>query len=217
MTKSQAMFVCRRAPVFSLLAAAMIVSACQQTSDQQRQLYAFGTIVTLRFSGASDDQINTAVAALERKYVILDVDWYPWVKPGSNLAGKLFEVNESIANGRALEVDPELASLIRRASDIEQLSDGRFNPATGRLTRLWGLVDPSTPPNVLPDPASIRTLLDAGMNTQSLHWDGDTLSSSSQEIELDLGGIANDWVFERKQASRLFFGSNCNPVCCLCW
>lgn len=192
----QATFVRRSELVFCLVAATFIVGACQRIPDQQRQLYAFGTIVTLRFSGASNDQINTAVSELERKYVILDVDWYPWIKPGATRGGNLFALNESIANGQSLEVDPDLARLIRRASEMEQLSAGRFTAATGSLTRLWGLVDPANPPNTLPDPATIQRLLDAGMHTRSLHWEGNTLSSSSREIELDLGGIAKGAILK---------------------
>lgn len=185
--------VCKQASVLML---AFMVGACSQAPDQQRQLYAFGTVVTLRFSGASSDQIGAAVSALERKYAILDVDWYPWVKPGLTLGGKLFALNAGIANGQTLEVDPALARLIRRASEIEQLSAGRFNAATGSLTRLWGLVDPSAPPNTLPNPASIQYLLDTGMDTRLLHWEGNTLSSSSRSIELDLGGIAKGAILK---------------------
>lgn len=193
MTKMLPGSVCKSAAV---LVVAMIVSACTQAPDQQRQLYAFGTLVTLRFSGASNEQINAAVSALEHKYTVLDVDWYPWIKPGSTQGGKLFELNASIASGQTLQVDPDLAHLIRRASEIEQLSGGRFSAATGSLTRLWGLVDPGTPPDTLPNPASIQSLLDAGMHTRTLHWQGNTLSSDSRAIELDLGGIAKGALLE---------------------
>jgi len=87
-------------------------------------------------------------------------------------------------------VDPQLAALIRRASEIEQLSGGLFSPATARLTQLWGLDNLMNPPASVPRAEEIQALLSAGIDTRSLHWNGDTLKSTSRDIALDLGGIA---------------------------
>jgi len=176
--------------VFCLVIAAILASACENSTDRQRQLYAFGTIVTLRTYGASEQQLDDATTALEQRYRIIDLDWYPWIKQDSLRTGKLFDLNKAIARGQAVAVDPQLAALIRRASAIEQLSGGLFSPATAGLTRLWGLHNLAEPRASLPRPEEIQALLNAGINTRPLHWNGDTLDSTSTEVALDLGGIA---------------------------
>ncbi len=130
------------------------------------------------------------MSALEQKYSAVDVDWYPWPKSDSSAHGELIEINQAIANGDTILVEPTLAALIRRASTLEEESDGLFNPATGGLTRLWGLNDMANTPDALPDPADIQAWLDARISTRSLQWRGDSLTSSSRDIVLDLGGIA---------------------------
>jgi len=172
------------------IAIAIFFAACQPAEIETRKLFAFGTIVTLQFPDASNEQIDAAVNEVEYEFMILDIDWYPWVKPQTQMAGKLFGVNKGIANGWTMDVDPPLAELIRRASEIERLSGGRFNAATGRLSRLWGLADPTNPPDALPKSTDIEALLDAGISSRFLDWDGNTLSSRSRDIEIDLGGIA---------------------------
>jgi FAD:protein FMN transferase len=180
--------------VFCLVIAAALSSACENSTDRQRRLYAFGTIVTLRTYGASDQQLDDATTALEQRYRIIDLDWYPWIKQDSLRTGELFDLNEAIARGQAVTVDPQLATLIRRATEIEQLSGGLFSPATAGLSRLWGFDNVTEPPASLPHPEEIQALLNAGINTRPLHWNGDTLESSSNAIALDLGGIAKGAV-----------------------
>lgn len=179
-----------KSSVSSLLAAAILCSACESSVDRERTLFAFGTIITLRAYQTSDQQFDSAVSALERKYSVVDVNWYPWPKSDSSPRGDLREINQAIANGDTILVEPSLAALIRRASKLEAQSDGLFNPATGELTRLWGLHDLANTPASLPDPTDIQALLDAGISTRSLQWRGNFLSSSSHNIALDLGGIA---------------------------
>ena len=173
-----------------LIVAALLCSACDRKGHQQRQFYAFGTIVTLHTYGTSTREADKAVAALEPYYQTIDNDWYPWARQGSAAAGELVAVNEAIAGGRVQKVSPRLAALIKRATEIEQLSAGLFSPASGRLTLLWGLDDLAEAPASLPDPDAISALLNANLSTSALNWDGNNLQSSSQDILLDLGGIA---------------------------
>ena len=51
-----------------LIVAAVLCSACDRKGHQQRQFYAFGTIVTLHTYGTSTSEADKAVAALEPYY-----------------------------------------------------------------------------------------------------------------------------------------------------
>ncbi len=185
-----------KSSVACLLAAALLCGGCEQLAEREQTLFAFGTIITVRAYQTSSERFAHAIVALEQEYSVVDIDWYPWAKNDSSPGGELVAVNQAIAAGRSILVEPSLAALIRRASALERLSNGLFNPATGGLTRLWGLDDLLNSPESLPDPVKIQALLDAGVNTRSLQWHGDTLSSASRDITLDLGGIAKGAILE---------------------
>lgn len=183
MNKSRLVAIC-------LMLAAVFCSACEQRGHQQRQLYAFGTIVTLHTYGATASETDAAVAALAPRYRSIDRDWYPWAKQGVPPAGELVAINAAIAHGRPLQVTPQLAALIRRAAEMEQLSAGLFSPASGLLTELWGLDDIADAPATLPKTDDIDALLSANLSMSALSWDGNLLRSTSRLLLLDLGGIA---------------------------
>jgi thiamine biosynthesis lipoprotein len=118
-------------------------------------------------------------------------NWYPW-RPG-----ELQAMNESIAEMRLpIDVSPRLATVIRRAAEIEILSVGRFNAGLGHLTELWGLHDVTNPPASVPNPAEIRVLIGGGVGAAILRWDGDRIMGGRTDQMLDLGGIAKGAILE---------------------
>ena len=101
----------------------------------------------------------------------------------------LYEVI-TLAAGRTVDVSPDLGDLIRRSVDLEQRTGGRFNPAIGRLTELWGFNDLLQPDWRPPSPAAVAALVDAGLSGEQLYWQDESLGSRSTAVMLDLGGIA---------------------------
>jgi thiamine biosynthesis lipoprotein len=170
--------------------AVLLVAACSERPPNTQRLYAFGTIVTLRYFDMSSDDARAATAALEQRFRVLDVDWYPWKKSDSAESGELFRINQAIANAESIVVEATLARLIRRGTEIEIQSGGRFTVASGSLSRIWGLVQLDEANAARPDVDALAALLSDGVHSRHLHWQGDQLSSNSMRIEIDLGGIA---------------------------
>jgi len=181
---------------FAAVCLLLALAACDRGAPETRQLYAFGTVVSLKMYGVGSEQADAAVADLETEFRRIDANWYPWRKSGTGTPGSLVAVNDAIAAGRSIEVDPQLADLIRRAAEIEKLTDGRFNAAAGRLSELWGFDDLSTEPPGLPDAADIDALLQSGISTTYLDWDGNRLSSRSRAVKIDPGGIAKGAILQ---------------------
>lgn len=168
-----------------------------ETRDFSHQFYAFGTLVTIDFFGATSGSNDTAIAAVESRMRDIDLNWYPWrSRPGQAL-GELERINAAIAAGQSIEVSPVLAELLRRAALLEQASGGRFNPAIGHLTELWGFNDVASPRTSPPDERDIQKWLSASVSTGSLEWDGDRLRSKSADVMLDLGAIAKGSILEQ--------------------
>jgi thiamine biosynthesis lipoprotein len=181
-----------------LTLACLLCFGCDSaTEDFRHQFYAFGTLVTIDFFDTRPQSNVAAMAAIEARIRELDRNWYPWRKHSDEPLGELQRINAAIAAGQAIEVSPMLAELVRRATDLEQLSGGRFNPAIGRLTELWGFHDLASLRASPPDEAEIRKWLSTSASSDSLEWIGNELRSNSPDVMLDLGGIAKGSILEQ--------------------
>ena len=175
-----------------LIIALILCIGCEADSrDFRHQFYSFGTLVTIDFFDVRPASNAAAISAIESRTKDIDANWYPWRK------GELQEINSAIARRQPIEVSPLLADLLRRSAALERLSGGRFNPALGRLTELWGFDDMTMLRTSLPGDFEIRKWLSLGASSRDLEWDGDLLRSRSPRIMLDLGGIAKGSILEQ--------------------
>ena len=180
---------CRAAIIFAGL---VLCIGCDAGSrDFRHQFYSLGTLVTIDFFDASPQSNAAAISAIETRIKDIDANWYPWHK------GELQQINMAIASRRSIEVSPALAGLLRRSVTLERQSGGRFNPALGRLTELWGFHDMAMPRTSPPDEFEIRKWLSLDVSSRHLDWDGNLLRSNSPRIMLDLGGVAKGAILEQ--------------------
>ncbi len=185
-----------RAAIFSL--AFFLGFGCESESqDFRHQFYAFGTVVTIDFFDVSPASNADAIAVIGSRIKDIDTNWYPWRKLSGKPHGELQRINAAIARRQAIEVSPLLAELLRRSATLEQKSGGRFNPAIGRLTELWGFHDSTKLRTTPPDDFEVRKWLSLSVSSSSLEWDGNWLRSNSPRVMLDLGGIAKGSILEQ--------------------
>ena len=179
-----------RAATFTL--AIIVCFGCGPESQNFRhQFHAFGTLVTIDLFDASPDSNAAAIAVIELRMKEIDRDWYPWRE------GELQRINAAIARRQSIQVSPLLAELLRRSATLELRSGGRFNPAIGSLTELWGFHDTAEIRTSPPGDFAIQKWLSLGVSSGSLEWDGDLLRSTSPRVMLDLGGIAKGSILEQ--------------------
>jgi len=182
--------VTKRAAIFVL--ALIVCFGCESESqDFRHQFHAFGTLVTIDLFGVSPDSNAAAISVIELRIKELDTNWYPWRE------GELQRINAAIARHQSIEVSPLLAELLRRSQTLERRSGGRFNPAIGRLTELWGFHDLANLTTSPPDDFAVRKWLSLAASSASLEWNGDLLRSQSSRIMLDLGGIAKGSILDQ--------------------
>jgi thiamine biosynthesis lipoprotein len=175
----------------SIILTLLAASCGEARRDNQLDFYALGTEVTVSLFDVSDAQATRATDALQSMFADVGHNWYPW------LPGELQAMNESLAKMRLpIDVSPRLATVIRRAAEIEILSVGRFNAGLGNLTELWGLHDVTNPPTTLPDPSEIEARIKGGVGAELLDWDGDQIVSGHTFLMIDLGGIAKGAILE---------------------
>jgi thiamine biosynthesis lipoprotein len=83
-------------------------------------------------------------------------------------------------------------------SDITKLSNqskGTFNPAIGKLVKLWGFHrDEFTPQNI--EPNKINALVAKNPKMSDISIDGNHISSANPAVQLDLGGYAKGYALD---------------------
>ncbi len=179
----------QRALSSTVIVVLVLLAACAPTDKNHNvQLQALGTLVTLRYYDTDEATAEAATDALERLYRDFGRDWYPWYEPADR--SELVRINQALARGESAMASEELASLLKRATDLEARSGGLFNVALGALTQLWGFHEPLQHDWRPPPDAAIETVLASSPGAGQLQWAGLRLTSSNRAIVIDPGGIA---------------------------
>lgn len=175
----------------------LALAACSSPEpDSRHQWLLFGTIVTLTTYGEQPETADNAAAAIFDRFTIIDQNWYPWPTERGPAGGELSNINRAIANGQTIIVSEATAQLLKRATELEALSNGLFNPAIGKLSKLWGFADPVAQWSGPPAADAIEKLLATSPSTRQLQWKGNQLGSDSPDIVLDPGGIAKGAILQ---------------------
>lgn len=171
--------------------------ACSSPEPVSRhQWLIFGTIVTLTTYGETPETADAAASAIFDRLTMIDQNWYPWPTERGPASGELPNINQAIANGQAIMVSDATAQLLQRATELEALSNGLFNPAIGQLSKLWGFADPVGQWSGPPAADAIEALLATSPSTRQLQWQGNQLRSNSPDVVLDPGGIAKGAIVQ---------------------
>ncbi|HHJ17793.1 MAG TPA: FAD:protein FMN transferase [Gammaproteobacteria bacterium] len=171
-----------------LLLGLLAVSGCGQPEPQtyRQQLFAFGTLIDITLYDVDATQAREAIQAIDAMYQRQHRDWHAWQK------GQLTALNQAIADGQSMAIDPALITLLRMGQRFERDSGGLFNPAIGKLLQLWGFQrdEVQGPP---PPAQAIEKLLAAAPSSLQLHIEGTTVSSDNPAVQLDFGGFAKGY------------------------
>lgn len=184
-------------PKALLLLIALLPACYQPKQDFRQQWFIFGTQVTVELFATNRARAHAAFDHLDQLFRECNEDWYPWATLNGPARGELARINRAIANGEAIVASTETAAIIRRASEIERLSNGLFNPALGALSELWGFADMGRPWDGPPSPEAIAAILGTAPSTAAIQWQDDALVSANPGIVLDLGGIAKGAILQR--------------------
>ncbi len=180
----------RRAAI--ALVITLLLAGCSDTEVPvyTTQFPAFGTAVDLSIVGSQRDRAAAAAANIERDFLFFEQALF------ANSSGQMLRINEQLASGEPFAAPPSLIPLLRRTQDLYRQSGGLFNPALGRLTRLWGL-DRSRPESSLPpDQAAIDALLAVNPTMDDLYLDGIELQSDNPAVQLDFDPVAAAYAMD---------------------
>lgn len=176
-------------PSLALLCA--LLAACgAERSDHAVEFDALGTEVSISLFDVSKADADTASEHLQDYFAGIGIDWYPWSP------GELRAVNIAIELQEPTDVSPRLAAIIKRAAQIERISNNRFNAGLGRVTELWGLHRIGSEPPPRPTKNEIAAALSQAIGVSNIRWTGDRIVGAPPGLMLDLGGIAKGAILE---------------------
>lgn len=182
----------RRPARFLLLSALLLVtSACQEkTPIIVTRFAAFGGQVDVNLVGVDKEQARLATAMIREDFAYLqrDLDATP--------NGSLARVNRLLASGETFVPPPSMFPLLASCRVLETSSEGRFAPASGQLTELWGRDRTTAAARTPPSADQIASLLAARPSLTQIEQQGLTLRGTNPVVQLDFRGIASSYAID---------------------
>ncbi len=190
----------RRSGLALVLAAALTaagLTGCTDEPDSTRlQFISLGTEVEIHILDAGDADAEAAAKAARAEIDAISDAWEP--THGSELG----PLNEHLAAGEGMTVSKELITILERAREMEARTGGRFSPAIGGLTDLWGFSAQDGPLAEPPPAEEIEAWVERAPRIADLSWDDDRhVTSSNDAVRIDLGGIGKGFAGERAIAA----------------
>ena len=179
---------------FAVLTTLLLLAACNSKEPlYQEQGYVFGTLVEVSVYGEDEVLSRQAVASVMREFQRLHELLHAW-KPSA-----LSELNSALAKGESKEVTPELAAMLKDATQLSIQSDHLFNPAIGGMVQLWGFHADEFKP-ALPNGKKLATLLATQPRMSDLVFNSNRVSSKNRAVQIDLGGYAKGYALDQAVA-----------------
>jgi thiamine biosynthesis lipoprotein len=176
-----------------LAAFALLLVACGRTPLQEQQAYVFGTRVEVLVVSDDPERGRQAIAAVLREFDRLHRAYHAWQD------SELTALNAAIADGKPLDVKPELADFAREAQAFARQGDYLFDPGIGRLIKLWGFQADEFRAE-LPPAADIQAWLAGKPSIADINIDGNTVKSRNRQVALDFGGYLKGVALDRAAA-----------------
>lgn len=168
------------------------VSGCARQPEESRYRFtAMGTLVEITIFDFPVKAAGEAAREVESLFLDLQHEWDPWND------GSLGQLNRAAQQGAPVTPDADLADLLDRASRISTATGGVFDPAVGRLVKLWGFNDAEALPDRPPSADTVQRTLESTVPLARL-WNRDTGTlAASPGTTIDLGAFAKGEAVDR--------------------
>lgn len=183
-------------PLTFLLATFVLLFAlagcAKETPVHREQSFVFGTMVEVTISGEEEARARELAGKVLADFDYLHRTLHAWEPGALSRMNAVFAQSPSKA-----AVVPGLVPIIQDATRLSEMSGGLFNPAIGRLIKLWGFQGDEFKPQ-LPDPREIEALVKANPRMADIVFEGAGILfySKNPAVQLDLGGYAKGYALD---------------------
>ena len=174
----------------------LALSACTaEPQVREAQILAFGTLINFTSSGADEATFKQAHAALSDEFAQLHQRWHAWQD------GQLQQTNQLLRSGQWFEAETSIKRLILQARPLAEQSNNLFNPAIGKLLKLWGFQGQSKANWQPPSQQAINIFLQAKPSLTNIEIQGTRMRSNNPSIALDFGAFAKGVALDQAIAT----------------
>ncbi|MFZ5594800.1 MAG: FAD:protein FMN transferase [Pseudomonadota bacterium] len=168
---------------------ALLLSTCARQEEPlyTQQLLTFGTLVDISIWGVDKERAMEASRQIGEELQQMHNDWHAWHD------SPLTRMNTALASGATVTVPPSLLPLLQKSLTLSRQSEGLFNPAIGKLIKLWGFAQDDLPGGPPPDAAAVAGLVTQHPGMVDLTLEKDRLHSVNPAVQLDFGAIGKGY------------------------
>lgn len=155
-----------------------------QVDETRDTILVFGTFVEVILLDVPAERKQAVLDAINNDLAYMHNAYHPWE------SGPMGRTNHLLSLAGEFTANPSVLPLIIKARQLSEQSGGLFNPAIGKLMRLWGYHDEFPPEGPPPDDAKIKALVAQQPSMNNLRIDGVRINNSNPAVRLDMGAIA---------------------------
>ena len=172
----------------SLLLTLIVLAGCEPRQQQyQHSILQFGTIIDVTLYGVEPQLAQQAFDDLDRDFAYYHSAWTPYE------ASSLSRINLLIPTGKPFSVGPSVYPLIEDSMQLARITDHLYNPAIGKLIKLWQMHKHEEPDIRPPAAEKIAELVAQNPRITDLRLDGIRMISSNPAVELNFGAYAKGY------------------------
>jgi thiamine biosynthesis lipoprotein len=178
----------------------LTLTACDRAPDNaekihQHSIFSFGTVIDVSIYGVDEATAEQAFEQLESDFHYMHTTWHPWQRSALSRDNQLFATTEWFSDA------PSVRPLLTKAAQLATSSDHLFNPAIGKLIRLWGFKDGEHATGLPPADEDIHKLLQTNPRMDDIEFNGIRIRSKNPDVFVDLGGFAKGYGINRAMES----------------
>jgi len=167
-----------------------LIGCKQKPTEFNDNVLAFGTFIDVSLINLTTEQSERVMEKIRADFKYFHYAFHPFK------AGPMGRVNSLLAATGEFTANPSLIPLIEKSKLYNRQSQGLFNPAIGKLIKLWGYHEELTPQGPAPDDQAIKRLLKQNPSMQSITMRGVRLNNTNSAVQLDFGGIAKGYALD---------------------
>jgi thiamine biosynthesis lipoprotein len=175
---------------YGLLLLILLVGCGQKPAEFHHTILKFDTLINVTLYDVDEQVADRAFAHLDQRFADYQHSWTPY-EPS-----ELTRINQLIAVGEPASVAPSVLPLIALSIPLAEQTGNLYNPAIGKLIKLWQFHRHDEPDIQPPDAKKIAALVAAGPKLADLHLQGSRLQCDNPQVELNFGAFAKGYAVD---------------------
>jgi thiamine biosynthesis lipoprotein len=170
----------------------LLLTACSpQPREFRHTILQFDTLINVSLYAVNESVAAQAFAELDREFAAYHSHWTPYAPSA------MTSTNQLIASGHEFSVPPSVLALITESLPLAEKTGDLYNPAIGKLIKLWQFHRHDEPDIKPPEPQQITELVAANPRLGDLQIDGTRMRSHNLQVELNFGAFAKGYAVDR--------------------